>query len=95
MKKPAATGQSTARAAQQSVESSLLEWVREKLNVAPEAENLQVRNVKELFADGRALPILVNAIQPGKQPTRPFVMYFNNYLLFIIYYLLFIIYYGL
>lgn len=50
---------------QQSVESSLLEWVREKLTAAPEGEKLHVGNVKELFADGRALPILVNAIQPG------------------------------
>jgi hypothetical protein len=51
---------------QQSVESSLLDWVREKLTAAaPEAEKLHVGNVKELFADGRALPILVNAIQPG------------------------------
>jgi hypothetical protein len=51
---------------QQSVESSLLEWVREKITAAaPEGEKLHVGNVKELFADGRALPILVNAIQPG------------------------------
>lgn len=51
---------------QQSVESSLLEWVREKLTAAaPEGEKLHVGNVKELFADGRALPFLVNAIQPG------------------------------
>jgi hypothetical protein len=64
---PAIKAVTAARQPQQSVESSLLEWVRDKLADAPEGEKLQVNNVKELFADGRALPVLVNTIQPGTE----------------------------
>lgn len=53
------------RVTQHALETSLLEWAQDKLASSPTAEQIQIRSVKELFADGRALPALVNAIVPG------------------------------